>query len=363
MSPRLAAAGANEAPPLPVVQSVTPLGTVQQNPVINMRDNAQSTLFKGRSVWTFGDTDLSVPNAKGSYWDDNSLSWSDDLDASDGIRLEHDLADSSAVPREYLPYTPAEARYNYNHDQKHCTQTPCGAEFALWSAQLVADPARDRLLLFYPEVWRVSGRPDWRLVGSGIAVWTRAEGFTRPVENPGSPTPTLMWSDSEVSYIGGSLSVADTLYSYGCSPDWIVMHCRLARVPLAGALDKSQWRYYAGGDNWSADENGAVTVFDGGAAANSVFYVPYLGEYLAIYSQPFTDDVMYRVAEHPWGPWSEAGLLFTGLPGSQNNFDYSAVAHPEFSQGSGRVQYVTYVRTTGFLQQEIRLVRVVFDDP
>ena len=356
-------AGGAAAPALPPVQYVQRMGTVQQNPVINARDGTQSALFEGRSVWTFGDTDMSVPGVHGTYWDDNSLSWTDNLDASNGIDLDQDLTDSTGAPREFLPYTPAEAHYNYTHDEKHCTKTPCGAEFAMWSAQVVGDPARDRLLLFYVEIHRVSGQPNWRTVGSGIAVWKPGSQIVRPIENPGSPTPTLMWGGGDAGFIGGSVVDAGEMYSYGCRADWIVMHCGVARVALADALDKSQWRYYAGNGNWSANESDAVTVFDGGAAGNSVFYDTYLGEYVAIYAQPLNDDVMYRVADHPWGPWSDAGLLFTGRSGWNGNFDYAAFAHPEFSQLDGRVQYVTYVRDTGFLQQEVRLVRVVFNRP
>jgi hypothetical protein len=172
-----------------------------------------------------------------------------------------------------------------------------------------------------------------------------------------------MWKGDEVGYIGGSVVVGEHMYSYGCSPDWIIMHCRVARVALADALDRSRWRYYAGDGRWSADAADAVTVFDGGAAGNSVFYVPFLGQYMAVYSQPFTNDLMYRVAFQPWGPWSDAGLLFTGDAAWQNNFDYAGFAHPEFATLDGRVQYVTYVRTTGLLRQEIPLAEVVFEAP
>lgn len=351
------------APPLPPVLSATPMGTVRQNPVIDMRDGTQSALFRGRSIWTFGDTAMSVPGAQGSHWDDNSLSWTANLDATNGITLDHDLRDSTGAPREYLPYTPEEAAYNAAHDPAHCTAEPCGAEVAMWSAQAVPDPARDRLLLFYVEIWRVAGQPNWTEIGSGIAVFAPGSGITRPIENSASATPTLMWSGGEVGYTGGSLVAGGDLYSYGCAPNWIVMECRLARVPLAAALDKPQWAYYAGLNNWSADENDAVTVFEGGAAGNSVFYVPYLGEFMAIYSQPFTDQIMYRVAYRPWGPWSAAGLLLTGAPGWHGNFDYAAFAHPEFATADGRVQYVTYVEDTGLLGQQIPLARIVFGDP
>ena len=358
-----AATGASDAPPLPLVQSVTPLGTVRQNPVINARDNAESALFKGKSVWTFGDTSMSVPGAHGTNWDDNSLSWTTNLDASSGITLDHDLTDSTGAPREFLPYTRSEAQYNYTHDKNHCTQASCGAEIALWAQQVVPDEARNRLLLFFVEIWRVSGQPNWTTIGAGIAVMTADGKVSRPIENPGSSMPQLLWDQGDGGYIDGSVVAAGMLYSYKCVPDWVAMDCNVARVPLADALDKSQWRYYAADGSWSVNEADAVTVFQGGAAGNSVFYNVYLGEYMAIYAQPFTNDVMYRVANNPWGPWSGDGLLFTGEPGWEGNFDYAAFAHPEFSTDDGQVQYVTYVHDTGFLQQEIPLARVVFQKP
>jgi hypothetical protein len=363
-APALAADDAGDAPPpLPLVQSATPLGLVLQNPVVNARDNAESALFRGKSIWTFGDTSMSVPGARNKFWDDNSLSWTTNLDASGGIALERDLVDSTGAPREFLPLTQAEAKYNYTHDKAHCTARPCGAELALWAQQVVPDEARNRLLLFYVEIQRVDGQPDWKTVGAGIAVMTPGGKVTRPVQNPGSGMPQLLWDKGDGGYIGGSVVVADMLYSYKCVPDWVVMDCNVGRVPLANVLDKSQWRYYAADGSWSANEADAVPVFQGGAAGNSVFYNAYLGEYVAIYAQPFTDDVMYRVANNPWGPWSDAGLLFTGEPGWNGTNNYAAFAHPEFSTGNGQVQYVTYVRTTGFLQQEIPLTRVVFERP
>ena len=350
-------------PPLPLVQSVTPLGLVLQNPAINARDNAQSALFRGKSIWTFGDTSMSVPGTRNTFWDDNSLSWTTDLDASGGIALEHDLVDSSGAPREFLPLTQAEARYNYAHDKAHCTARPCGAEVALWAQQVVPDEARNRLLLFYLEIQRVNGQPDWKTLGAGIALMTPDGKVTRPIQNPGAKNPQLLWDNAEGGYIWGSVVVADTLYSYQCVPNWVVMDCNVGRVPLANALDKSQWRYYAADGSWSANEADAATVFQGGAAGNSVFYNAWLGTYMAIYAQPFSDDIMIRVADNPWGPWSEAALLFTGEPGWNGSNDYAAFAHPEFSTGNGQVQYITYVHTTGLLQQELRLTKVVFQAP
>ena len=87
---------------------------------------------------------------------------------------------------------------------------------------------------------------------------------------------------------------------------------------------------------------------------------PYLNEYLAVYSLNYSNDVMYRVSASPQGPWSDAKLMFTGLPGYQDQPNYAAASHAELAMANGKTLFVTYVHNTGFLQQEIRQVLVTF---
>jgi hypothetical protein len=48
------------------------------------------------------------------------------------------------------------------------------------------------------------------------------------------------------------------------------------------------------------------------------------------------------------------------LAGESGSVDYALLAHPEFAEGNGQTEYVTYVQTTGFLAQQIQLVQLVF---
>ncbi len=356
--------GDRAAPPPPPVLSATDLGVVAQLPIIRGRDGAISALVNGRSVWTFGDTPLNGPNADGRNWVDNSLSWTSDLDASDGIAFEGNYVDAVGAPAEIVPFLPWEQRYNEAHAGTPCQEEPCGAEIAFWPGDLIPDPARRRVLMTYYQLWRSPTFEGWRSIGGGFAVWDEgmAPGSVRrPVQNPGSRTPTLMWERDEVRYDNATLVDGETLYAYGCKLNFVVHACRVARVPLADVLDKTAWRYYTG-TAWSADPTDAVRVFDGGAAGTSVFYVPHYGGYLAIYNPAFDNTVRYRVSRTPWGPWSEPQPLFTMRPGQGTFGNYSAHAHPEFAEAGGRVQYVTYAHTTGFLRQELPLVRVVFGE-
>jgi hypothetical protein len=358
------AADTSGPPPIPPVLSVTPLGTVQQNPVIYGRDGTFSALIDGRSVWTFGDTPMSDPGILGNFWDDNSLSWTTDLDASHGINLNHDLLDSTGAPAEYLPYLDWERQYNYEHDKNHCTVKPCGAEFAMWDGPVVNDPARNRILFYYYELYRgVPGMQGWDTVGAGIAVYTLGKGITRPIENPGSRTPTLMWGPKDVAYNAGAVVANDILYSYGCVGGFLVMNCQIAQVPLADALDITKWTYYAGNNAWSTNPGDAVIIFQGGAAANAVFYNAYLGMYMNIFNPALNNDMYYMVSYTPWGPWSKSTFLFKGETPTSGSVDYTGQAHPEFAQGNGQTQDVTYAHPTGFLREDLPLNQVVFGQP
>lgn len=351
------------APPIPPVESVANLGTVVQNPVIYGRDGTFSALVDGVSLWTFGDTPISVPGKMDHNWDDNSMSWATDLDASNGITLNHDLLDYTGAPEEYLPYLWWEAKYNSEHDTNHCTAKPCGAEFAMWDGPVIYDPARGRTLFFYYELWRSPNKSGWTSVGSGIAVGNAQKQITRPIENPGTQTPTLMWGPNDVAYNAGALVVGDMLYAYGNSNGFLVTNVQVARVPLADALDKTKWTYYTANGTWSTNPKDATIIFTGGAAANQVFYSPYLGMYVNIYNPALDNDLYYRVSYTPWGPWSDATFLIAGLPPTSGSVNYTGQAHVEFAQGNGQTQYVTYAHPTGFLREDLPIVKVTFGKP
>lgn len=349
-------------PPVPKIEAIVPMGTVTQNPLIYGRDGTFSAVIGGRSYWAFNDTSMRAYNVDGHNFISNTLAWTDSLDASKGIYLNHDHLDKTGVPIEYMPFTAEEQQFNDIHDPNHCTATPtstCGEDYAIWPGPLVAIPGTTAAYQFYGKVFRGGDIQGFQPLGAGIAIEIGGK-FIRPVEAPGTTEPTLMWQGDEVAYAGGALVENGLLYAIGCQGGFLVENCRIARVPVLEALIKQSWRYYAGGDSWSTDPNAAVTIFQGGAAGNSVFYDKALQEYIAIYSGIFSNNVYYRAAKHLWGPWSNETLLFVGQQGQDGTIDYAALAHPEFEENNGLTQYVTYVQTTGFLQQALQLVKVTF---
>lgn len=150
------------------------------------------------------------------------------------------------------------------------------------------------------------------------------------------------------------------LYVYGChARSGFKKPIDLARVPLADALNREAWTYYAGNGTWSSDINEARWLFDG-CDIMSVYWSGYLGQYLAIYSEPLTNWILMRTAPAPEGPWSDEVRMFEGVPPADSTaWNYSGMGHNEYSREDGRFEYVTYYRS-GFWKGEFRQVEVEF---
>ena len=344
---------AEAPPPVPPVVSVVEMGLVKQNAFVQCRDGTYSAMVGKKAIWTFNDTCMTSGGVLGDQFIDNTLAWNTKLDASQGITLNKDKKDADGVPVRFVPFTANEIAFTASHQPN---------EIAIWPGHLVDDPKRKRELIFFGAVYR---GPDigFNGIGAGIAVADPTfTTVTRPVQSvdPKPRDPSYMWSAGEQSYTGGYVLVDDMLYCYGGQGVGLVTHVHVARVPLADALDKTKWTYWTGTE-WSTKNQHLATVYQGGAAGDTVFWDDYLGEFVTVY-QPFqSNDVYYRVANHPEGPWSAATYMFTAQQGTDPS--YAARVHTEYQEGGGQVEYVTYVKNTGFLSQELPLVKVTFGKP
>ena len=340
---------ADGAPPVPPIASVTDLGVVQQDKLVQCRDGTYSARVGHRAVWTFGDTCLRRAGVDGRFID-NSLAWNTDFDASGGLALDHDRKDIDGVPARFIPFTDNELAYNEAH--------PDG-QVALWPGNLVDDAGRQRVLVFYGAILR-GDNGAFTPIGAGIAVADpRFTSVYRPLENPKKKAfdPTYLWNGAEQAYTAGSVVVGDMLYAYGGEAVGLATHVHVARVPLAQALDKASWTYW-NGSGWSSRNGALATIYQGGAAGDSVFRDAWLGLYVTVYQRYLDNTVYYRVAANPEGPWSQEVVLFTASEGTQPS--YAARVHAEYEEMDGQVEYITYVKTTGFLEQELPLVKVTF---
>jgi hypothetical protein len=350
------------APPIPTA-TVTVMPTVAQNPVIDGRDGTYSAAINGFSYWAFNDTAMKQANASGQNFFSNSLSWSTSLSAANGIDLNMDQVDSSGLPAQFIPFTAREAAFIAAHAGSPCQQKPCGESLAIWPGPIVYNPANRQVIIPFGLIARGGPISGFVSEGGGLAVGTVLPNgdfaMTRPTQSAGID-PALMWSKNDQQFSDQAFILNGYYYAYGGKNVFVTTEDLLARVPIAQVLQRTAWTYYAGNEVWSPDVNTAVPLFDGSASGSSVFFDSYLDEWVAIFSNNFANTLSYAVASAPEGPWSASTLLYTGLTGYQNNADYAARAHPEFSPDGGMTEYVSYVHDTGFLQQDLPLIKVVF---
>jgi hypothetical protein len=123
--------------------------------------------------------------------------------------------------------------------------------------------------------------------------------------------------------------------------------------------DRSAWTFYAGNGNWSTQMSDAVSVFNH-ANILSISWNAFLQRYLAVYTPPFSQNVVMRSSMNPAGPWSREIVAFVAMQPTSGNV-YDALAHVEYDSNGGQTIYVSYSRSTlAPFSSEVRLVAVQF---
>jgi Domain of unknown function (DUF4185) len=357
----------NPGPPAAlVVASANDLGPIAVNPDIRARDGGFSTVFQGYSVWLYGDTFLTNPNADGRGLISDSWSYTTDLNAEHGIAGFQERLDSSGAPSMILPETSAEFTFNQEHNGNPCPAQPCGARWALWPGTIISDTTTNRALIFYNVVYAMPGPFNFQGLGNSVAIWQDLDQQPqRPTFNPPvvPSHPDLMFNQDQPNFGSAALIQNGTLYVYGCGipSDSSDKGCRLAKVNLSSVLDLSAWSYYTGNGNWSSQIHDAVSVFDD-ANIVSVSWNDYLQQFVAVYSQVLSQHVLMRTAPNPEGPWSREITAFVAMQPTSGNV-YDAHAHAEYDLNDGQTIFVTYSRATGSFTSEVRLVAVQLQRP
>ncbi len=344
----------------PSVLSAAETGVVPQSASIQGRDGGQSALLFGRSVWTFGDTVLNMADEDGRNWHHNSVSWSEDLTASDGLDGFVEPADSVGAPAHLIAPTAEEEAFNEAHWDDGDCEEPCGARWAVWPGSPVWDEAHQRAILFYGLIYAEPGDFNFEGRGASIAIWSDPEGSpSRPEIGRVPDHPDLLWAQDEGEWGNASAIEGDHLYTFSCPQDGFGRPCGLARVALDRLLDPEAWRFWTGA-GWGAAMEEVEPLFDG-APIMSLSYNAYLSRWLVIYSPSLSADIVARAAPALTGPWSKETVLYT--PDGADEDPYDAVHHPELSEDGGRVEYLSWSRSTGegWFGTEFALLRVEFE--
>jgi hypothetical protein len=195
-------------------------------------------------------------------------------------------------------------------------------------------------------VWAAHGDFNFYSVGRSFAVWDDFASLPeRPVVSPGAAHPTLLFAEGEPSFGTAAVIDGDELYAYGCDQDGLSFECRLARVAVASVLDRSAWLFFDG-TGWSTDISAARPILEAASIVN-VQFNGYLGQWVALYSAPLSNDVKLRTAPAVTGPWSDELTLFTADREGLGGTSYDAAPHAEYSEDGGQVLYISYSRPNG----------------
>ena len=321
-----------EAPEVRVV-GTRELGPLEAPPIVASRERGYSVVGFGRSIWLFGDTTLTSPDADGSTLRSNGWATTPDLGAENGVEGFAVVGDAAGGPAELFVRTAEEIAAD-----EAAVAAGTAARTVLWPLSAVRDDVGDRLLLFYAKR-QASAVGNLSAVGTGIAVWSDLEfGPIRPVLDGSSDEPTLLFRAPEPEFGQALLVEGETLYAYGCR-DELYHPCALARVPVAEVFTRSAWEFWTG-RGWSPEVDEAVALVEA-AMVLSVTRNFEVDRYLLYYG---VDDpggggeLLVRAASAPEGPWSEPVSLLRVDEGTVAD----VIAHPEYRRGGGTFELLSY---------------------
>ena len=225
-----------------------------------------------------------------------------------------------------------------------------------------------KIFLYYLTVRMLREGPmpvNFEIVGAGLAVGDNMRWNFRRISQGNSS----LWWKADLPLFGSAvLHIQDQkrIYIYGVRKDENgVQRCYLARVAEHEIDQCEKYEYLVSPEpGWGKDPRQALCIMCLMPNEMSVSWNPYLGSYLAVHSLDLTGRLVGRTAPHPWGPWSEADVLWTVIPPRldyQIPYDhliYAGKEHPELAEENGRILYLTYVE---FEEYFPHLVEVTLD--
>ena len=368
---RVRAADVESIPAAVRVVRMEDYGMLKNDPLIHVRDGGVSGIWRGKSYWLFGDTVITRPSDSGLNWLSNTIAVaelppSDDAGMAEGAGKAFDLCDVAMVeisgrmdpPSESIPWTAEESEYN----AAHFTDRVAGEDrkrFAIWPCALVAAPDDSSSVIFFTRLMAGADGPfDFHTVGRTVAVWRDPDAL------PERPEADL-FPDGDISLGDAACRVGDMVYVYGLQSKPLSWPTVVGRVPYERVTQRDAWEFYAGRDadgvtRWSSEATDAEPVLESSPQL-SVHWNAAAECFIAVYTSPLANHLMLRTAPSPEGPWSDVVEIGECQPTTFPIGCYAGLAHPEFAEQDGLVEYVTYYRETGVFRGEIRVVRVTLE--
>ncbi|MFN0120483.1 MAG: DUF4185 domain-containing protein, partial [Blastocatellia bacterium] len=297
------------------------LGPLTHPASVVARIGAISTSVGARAIWIFPDT----------FIDNQPWRTGHSTAAETNIGNPLRVAEAAGfIPRLFIPFTSDEQEINTAYPGYYIGLSPRSA----------VDAGNGEALVFY-EKRRVLNIYDYEPQGVGLAR-VRADNPTAAARDN-----RLLFTAFEPRYGAIAIVRDTTLYVYSSRMMEGHAWLQVARVPLARAGERAAWEFWNGAV-WQADFNQAQTTWGYSAQTPSISWNEALGKYLAVYFADGTNQIEYRTAAHPAGPWSAAGILNeTQQSTGSEARNYGATLHPVFSMDGGRTLTISYQQPTG----------------
>jgi|GEM_PF-1965919 len=320
------------------IESQRDRGPLSQPQAVSARSGGASAPASEQVLWTFNGTWFT----NGAHLRSATAGLAD----RSAVLTPTEALDARGAPDLFLPFTDQERAHNESG-----TQEP----YELRVSSLVE--VGGETLVFYDKVQVGPGFLDLKSIGTGVA--RVAEGSTRAVRAPG-----LLFDNGEPDFQDAAVVYDGEVYVYACHQDGpLSTVCLVARAPLARVEERPAYQFWDG-KQWTPDIGRSQPVLYSPVGNFSVSWNPYLSRFIAVYSPFFSNDVVVCTANYPEGPWSQAVVMFTGMPLPANSDtlvrNSDGREHPELATNGGRTVVVSYTHPTGPLKSEIRLVEVTF---
>ena len=319
------------------IASVTQLGQLTGQPSMNNTGQVNvygtdlGSMFlhsDGRVYFLFGDT-FGPPGTPGSEdWRSNTMAYTTDLVASDGITFDGWIAE---------PSDHAKALVEGNHDPNDGSGEVTKIPTAGWSIE-------DRQFMWFMSVKQWGTPGGWEVNYSEIA-------YSDDNGNSWSLSGTQRSGNS--NFIQVAVAEQTEYLLFWGIPAGRFGGVKLAKVLPADVLDETAYQYYTG-TGWSTDEDDGVVIVDPPVGELSVLWNPYLQRWIMMYLNESTASIEVREAHQPTGPWSGPWQVV-----SANDYPalYGAFMHEQYIENNGQT---VYFLMSQFGAYNVFLMEVVF---
>lgn len=304
-----------------MVARLTGPGSINNTPLVSIggTDLGHMVTHKNKTYFLFGDTFSSETSNPGTLWRWNTMAWTTDIKASDGILFDGWILDGYGRARQVM----------YSGYMNPVTEIPTGAI-----------SIGNRIYTWFMSVnwWGPAGQ--WTINYAGLA-YTESGGQSFTVVNgfrlPSSTNFGMVAASVRWDVLPGTDRY---VYVWG-TPSGRMGGVKLARVLPEQIENPASYQYYASGTTtpvWVSSEASAAQIVAPTVGEMSVMYNRAARRWIMLYFNHNKNRIELRQASRPWGPWSTA---ITVVSGSAYPGLYGSYMNPWYIENQGQVVYFT----------------------